>query len=150
MKKYIGKYRVVCEFDRATLEPIKDDLYIVCSKNGQIYRIDNNILAYYRPTRGNSEQFSAKLIDLGVKGINNCSSDGDMLIYFNEDSLDIIAKEVNASENGATIPPYSVKNLRKQQWFKNNKQLYIDKGLYKELSEEEKQVYRDRFNNRLS
>lgn len=150
MKKYIGKYRVVCEFDRATLEPIKDDLYIVCSKNGQIYRIDDDILAYYRPTRGNSEQFSTKLIDLGVKGVNNCSSDGDMLIYFNEDSLDIIAKEVNASENGATIPPYSVKNLRKQQWFKNNKQLYIDKGLYKELSEEEKQVYRDRFNNRLS
>ena len=31
MKKYVGRYRVVCEFDRATLSPIKEDLYIQCS-----------------------------------------------------------------------------------------------------------------------
>ena len=42
MKKYVGRYRVVCEFDRATLNPIKEDMYIQCSKSGQIYRIDND------------------------------------------------------------------------------------------------------------
>lgn len=52
MKKYIGRYRVVCEFDRATLNPIKGDMYIQCSKSGQIYRIDNDTLAYYKPARG--------------------------------------------------------------------------------------------------
>ena len=52
MKKYIGRYRVVCEFDRATLSPIKEDMYIQCSKSGQIYRIDNDTLAYYKPARG--------------------------------------------------------------------------------------------------
>lgn len=55
MLKYKGKYRVVCEFDQINLEPNKDDLYIVCSKDGQIYRVDKNRLAYYKPRRGNSE-----------------------------------------------------------------------------------------------
>ena len=40
MNKYIGKYRVCLEWDRNTLEPIKDDTYIQCSKDGQIYRVD--------------------------------------------------------------------------------------------------------------
>lgn len=148
MRKYIGKYRVVAEFCRNTLEPIKDDLYIQCVKEGQIYRIDNTYLAYYRPYRGNSEQLAKKLIDLGVKGVNNCSTDGDILIHFREESLDIVAKELGASTSGVDISPYSVKNLRKQDWFKKNKQMYIDKKLYREpreLSEEEKEIYRERF-----
>ena len=147
MLKFCGKYRVVAEFDKATLEPIKDDLYIQCVKEGQIYRVDNTYLAYYRPTRGNSEQLSKKLIDLGVKGISNRSTDGDILIHFKEESLDIVAKELGASTNGASINPTSVKNLRKQKWFRERKDEYIQKGLYKELSEEEKEVFRERFKN---
>lgn len=147
MKKYIGRYRVVAEFSRNTLEPIKDDLHIVCSRNGQIYRVDSNTLAYYRPSRGNAEQMCGKLIDMGASGIVNRSTDGDLEIYFDEDSFDLIAEYLGASTNGASINPTSVKNLRKLDWFKENKQMYIDKGLYKELSEEEKEVYRERFKN---
>ena len=147
MRKYIGIYRICCEFDQNTLEPIKEDTYIVCSKDGQIYRINNTYLAYYRPTRGNSEQLSKKLIDLGVKGVNNWSTDGDILIHFQEESLDIVAKELGASTNGASINPTSVKNLRKQKWFRERKNEYIKNGLYKELSEEEKEVFRERFKN---
>lgn len=147
MRKYIGEYRVVCEFSRNTLEPIKDDLHIVCSKNGQIYRVDSKTLAYYRPSRGNAEQLAKKLIDLDVKGIDNWSTDGDILIHFKEESLDIVAKELGASTSGTSINPTSVKNLRKQRWFRERKNEYIQKGLYKELSEEEKKVYRERFKN---
>jgi|GEM_PF-3594503 len=153
MNKYIGTYRISCEFDRANLEPIKEDTYIVCQKNGQIYRIDKNILAYYKPKRGNSEQFATKLFDIGVKSVNNCSSDGDVLIYFSEDSLDIVANEVGASTNGVDISPSSIRNLRKLDWFKDNIQYYIDKGYYKEkeeLTEEEKEVYRQRFANNMN
>lgn len=148
MREYIGKYRVVAEFDKTTLEPIKDDLYIQCVKEGQIYRVDNTYLAYYRPTKGNSEQLSKKLIDLGVEGIDNRSTDGDILIYFKESNLDIVTKELGASTNGVNINPTSIKNLRKQIWFKERKNEYIKKGLYvepRELSEEEKEVYRERF-----
>lgn len=150
MNKYIGKYRVSVEFDRNNLEPIKDDLHIVCQKNAQIYRIDNNILAFYKPKKGKSEQFANKLIELGVKSVNNCSSDGDVLIYFSEDSLDIVANEVGASTSGADINPSSKKNLRKLDWFKREKDKYIKLGYYKELSEEEKEVYRRRFANNMN
>ena len=153
MNKYIGKYRLSVEFDRRDLSPIKDDVHIVCRSNGQIYRIDNNLLAFYKSKRGNSEQFANKLIDLGVKSVNNCSSDGDMLIYFAEDSLEVVANEVGASTNGTDISPSSIRNLRKLDWFKRNIQYYIDKGYYKEkeeLTEEEKEVYRQRFTNNIN
>lgn len=153
MNKYIGTYRIACEFDRRDLSPLKSDTFIVCQKNSQIYRVSKNILAFYKPKRGNSEQFSNKLIDLGVKSVNNCSSDGDMLIYFSEDSLDIVVNEVGASTNGADISPSSIRNLRKLDWFKDNIQYYIDNGHYKEkeeLTEEEKEVYRQRFANNMN
>jgi hypothetical protein len=149
MKKYIGKFRVSTEFDRNNLEPL-DDLYIVCSGQGQIYRVSQDLLAYYKPKRGNSEQFSKKLIDLGVKSVSNRSSDGDVLIYFSEESLDIMANEVNASTTGADIKPSSKKNLKKLKWFQDNKQFYIDNGYFKVLSEEEKEVLRERFKNSMN
>lgn len=150
MLKYKGKWRISNEFDRRNLEPIKEDTYIVCQKNGQIYRVDENILAYYKPKRGNSEQFANKLINLGVVSASNHSSEGDILIYFNESSLDIVANEVGASTNGVDINPTSKKNLRKLKWFQENKEQYIKLGYYKELSEEEKEVYRQRFANNIN
>lgn len=154
MDKYRGKYRVVCEFDRNTLEPIKDDTYIQCSKNAQIYRVNNYTLAYYRPTRGNSNQFTDTLIDLGVKGCENRSSDGDILIYFKEEYLDIVTKKVGVIESGLNIPPSSVKNLRKLDWFKKNKDYYIKNGIYeessRELSDEELEILRERFKKNLN
>lgn len=149
MERYISRYRIYCEFDKRNLEPIKDDTYIVCSKEGQIYRINDETLAYYRPSRGNSEQFCKKLIDLGVKDVKNYSTDGDILIRFNEEDLDIVANEVGASTTGADIKPWSVKNLRKLKWFKDQKDKYIELGYYKELSEEEKEVLRERFNKNV-
>ena len=108
------------------------------------------MLAYYKPRRGNSEQFSKKLIELGVNKVRNLSTDGDVLIQFAEESLDIVAKEVGASTNGVDIKPWSIKNLRKQQWFKKDKQKYIDLGLYVEMSEEEKAILRERFNKNIN
>lgn len=148
MKKYIGRYRVVCEFDRNTLKPIKNDTYILCHKDGQIYRINDYLLAYYRPNKGKVQNFIDKLKNSGISFIENHSSDEDILIYFKEKEIDNLAKEVGAFTSGANILPTSILNLRKQKWFKNNMQEYIDKGLYKpkkELSEEEKIVFRERF-----
>jgi len=150
LEKYIGKYRVCCEWDRGTLEPIKDDLHIQCYKNGQIYRVDDSSLAYYRCTKGNSEQLSNKLTKLGVKGVRNFSTDGDILLHFKEESLDIVVNELGVVISGASISPYSIKNLRKLDWFKKNKQWYLDRGLYKELTEEEKETYRERFKEYVS
>lgn len=145
MKKYVGKYRVVCEFDRATLNPIKEDMYIQCSKSGQIYRINNDTLAYYKPARGQTSFLCNKLVELGVKDVKDMSTTSDILIAFNEDSIDIVANEFGANTTGANVVPTSIRNLRKLKWFKDNKDYYIKQGLYKEMTEEEKEKFRKRF-----
>lgn len=150
MLKYKGKYRLCCEFNRTNLEPIKEDIHIQCYKGGQIYRVYENKLAYYRSSRGNSETLAKNLIELGVNGVNNCSTDGDILIYFDEDSLEIVTEKVGVVTSGADISPWSLKNLRKMDWFKEKKDEYIKNGYYKELSEEEKEIYRQRFKNNIS
>ena len=149
MEKYIGTYRVCCEFDKATLEPIKDDNWIQCYKDGQIYRVNGDLLAYYRPTRGNSNQLCDDLVKLGLTYIENRSTDGDVLIYFKEKDLDVVTKKVGVITSGANIKPYSVKNLRKLKWFKDQKDKYIRLGYYRELSEEEKEVLRERFTKNI-
>ena len=146
MKKYVGRYRVVCEFDRATLNPIKGDMYIQCSKSGQIYRIDNDTLAYYKPSRGQTGFLCSKLVELGVKDVKDMSTTSDILIAFNEDSIDIVANEFGAITTGVNVSPSSIRNLRKLKWFKDNKDYYIKQGLYKEITEEEKEKFRKRFN----
>lgn len=150
MNCYLGKYRICCEWDRRNLEPIKDNTYIQCAKDGQVYRVSNDVLAYYKPRKGNSEQFCEKLRSLGVEGVINKSTDGDVLIYFSEESLEIMANEVGASTSGVDIKPWSVKNLRKLKWFKDKKDFYIENGYYKELTEEEKEVLRERFNKNIN
>lgn len=148
MQKYIGKYRTCCSWDRGTLEPIKHDLFIQCYREGQIYRINKNILAYYRPLRGYVNQMIEKLDGLGVRDITDYSTDGDTLIHFNEEDLELAMQVFEPVTSGANISPWSVKNLRKLKWFKDNIDFYKEKGLYKEaskeLTEEEKEVLRER------
>lgn len=150
MIRYLGKYRICCEWDRRNLEPIKEDTYIPCLKGGQIYRVNSEILAYYKAKRGNSKQFIKKLSGIGIKWTEDHSTDGDILIYFKENDLDLLAKEVGASQNGINIKPWSVKNLRKFKWFKDNKQYYIDNEYYSEMSEEDKEILRERFKNNIN
>ena len=142
-------YRVVCEFDRRNLEPLKDEVYIRCGKGGQIYRICEDTLAYYRPSKGNGTQICNRLVEIGVRGVENRSTDGDLLIYFYEEDIDVVAEKMGAVTSGASIKPFSIKNLRLLDWFKKDKQKYTDKGFYKELSEEEKEIYRERFKSNM-
>lgn len=150
MIEYKGKYRILCEWDRATLEPIKDDTYITCSRNGQIYRVNGEILAYYRPTRGLYKIIEEKLKEKGVDWLEDMCVGSEVLIYFKEYNLNIIADYFGAKTNGADISPWSVRNLRREFWFVKNKQEYIEKGLYSELSEEEREVLREKFKETIN
>ena len=57
---------------------------------------------------------------------------------------------MGASQNGVNIKPWSVKNLRKLKWFKDNKQYYIDNRYYSEMSEEDKEILRERLKNNIN
>lgn len=134
MRDYIGKYRVMCEFDWDTLKPIKDDLFIYCSKEGKIWRVNDTTLAYYRPNSsyGYACNLAKKFENNGITVIDNQASDSDILLYFNEADLDEVGKLVGIVTKGCNVPAHSIRNLRKMRWFKDRKEYYISKGLYKE------------------
>lgn len=147
MNMYVGKYRVVCEFCRATLKPCKEDNYIYCANKGQIYRFNDEVLVYYREGRNCSKVIINNIVAKGIKIISNDSTSDDVMFKFYEKDIDKIAKILEARTTGADINPASKRNLKLFKWFKDNKDSYIEKGIYikpKELSEEEREVLRNR------
>ena len=86
MVKYLRKYRICCEWDRRNLEPIKEDTYIPCLKGGQIYRVNNEVLAYYKAKRGNSKQLIKKLSDILILTKSQVENHQDILqqVQYNE------------------------------------------------------------------
>lgn len=148
MNRYIGKYRVVCEINQENLKPIKENTFIYCNGEGSIWRRNEDILVYTREKKGISSILIENLKQLGVDILSDESTKEDIQLVFNEKDLDAIAKYFKARESGVDINPWSRRNLNLFKWFKNNKQSYIDKGYYKvseELSDEEKEIFRQRF-----
>jgi hypothetical protein len=149
MNKYIGQWRIVCEFDQVNLKPNKESTYIYCNGEGSIWRRSNNVLVYTREKKGISNILIENLNKLGVEVIADESTREDIQLVFNEKDLDVVARYFKARESGVNINPWSRKNLNLFKWFKNNKQSYIDNGYYKiseELTDEEKEIFRQRFN----
>lgn len=144
MLKYRCKYRVVCEYDRRNLEPLKEDVYIYCSNGGQIYRIDENTLAYYRENGTTSKILFDKLDEAKVEYENR--TNGELLFYFAEKDIDKVALIISARTRGASYPPWSKRNLKLFKWFNDNEKKYIEEGYYKVLTDEEKEEYKKRFN----
>jgi hypothetical protein len=145
MEKYRGQYRVVCEFDRRNLEPIKEDNYIYCSNGGQIYRYNSNTLIYYRENGQVSKELLTKLDEAKVTYENKTVS--GIEIYFSENDLNKTVDIFKIRTSGASYNPSSVRNLKLFKWFTDNEQWYKDNGFIaekRELSDEEKQVLVER------
>lgn len=149
MKKYVGKYRVCCEWDMNKLVPLKESTYIYCSGEGQIYRVNDDTLGYLKPKRGVMKSYIDKFKDLEVEITHTFDSEGDICFWFNEKDLDKVSEYLGARKSGVNISPYSKRNLKLFKWYKENYKDYVKRGLVVELTEEEKQVYRDRFNKNI-
>ena len=121
MKNYVGTYRVVCEFNRKTLKPIKGDTYIYCAKGGQIYRYNSDTLVYYRQGKNQSNKIIQGLIDRGINIVKDCSTAYDIQFQFKEKDIGIIAKIFKARVTGKSIKPTSKRNLRLFNWYKKIK-----------------------------
>lgn len=145
MNKYRGKYRVVCEFDIETLEPIKESTYIFCANGGEIYRYSDTMLGYYR-NASLSNKLLEKLDNAKVNYINKAIGNGETTIYFNESDLDKVVDIFHIRTSGVNTAPYSNRNLHLFKWYKDNKEYYDSKGLPKkrEMSEEQKKALVER------
>lgn len=136
---------MVCEWNRDKLVPHKENTYIYCSGEAQIYRVNDNILGYLKPKRGVMKAYMDKLKELDVDIIKVFRSEGDICFWFKEKDLDKVAEYLGARTSGVNTPIHSKRNLRLFKWFKENEEYYKEKGLITELTEEEKQIYRERF-----
>lgn len=108
MKEYIGKYRVIAQFDLISGKPNKEDLSILCTGGGQIYAVGRSTMVYYNPTRRGS--LPVKLDKLGVEYEDWLTSETE--IRFSKKDLDLVAKVFGVMTKGAGIPPHSVRNRR--------------------------------------
>ena len=136
-KHYIGKYRVKAPYDESTLDFPRnenggidesfDDQYIPCKK-GEIRHTYKNvrgkdILVWYGygTTLGKNiyKEIKEKYPDIYLEVDEELDKNGvpdffgDCMIYFDAKDIEKIATIVHPSTYGASIRPYSIKNLPK-------------------------------------
>ena len=142
MLKYKNKYRVVCHFDVEDLTPIKEDIFIYCSGEGEIWRYSDTVLGYYKNSR-TSKVLLEKLDNAGVEYEWLSEGARETVIHFKEADLDKVVDIFHIRTSGTSISPFSTKNLKLFKWYTDNKEHYDELGLPKkregkELSEEDK------------
>lgn len=130
LEKYIGTYRVLAEYDKETLDfprledgkidPSFEDLYIPC-KRGVIKHtyIGDDVLALCFYDKAKTGHNVAKEInDKYKKKVEIVVEDfgDDCYIYFDAGDLKKIAAVVKPRTSGASIKPFSNKNLPKNDY----------------------------------
>lgn len=164
MQKYVGTYRVLAEYNRATndfprlddgtLDPSFDDLYIPCASKSRIYHIGGRMLEAYIPSIGRGHNIMKALYEEYVGSIDKCtdvivsSNDTDekteriqynyekmyqelissgllsdikenseeVIFKFPAVNIDKIATIMKARTSGASISPFSTRNLPKSDY----------------------------------
>ena len=126
-----GTYRLKAPIDLRTNEFPRDekgnyadnDIYIDCKGGNQIYHYGGKELVAYIPSIGRAKNIIKKLKEMGKKDIvlKILESDEEMLIHFHVKDIELMAKLCKARTSGASISPFSVKNLKKTDKPKLNK-----------------------------
>lgn len=146
IKQYKGKYRLKCHIDQSTNDFPRDssgsietnDVYIKCKYGCQIYHYGKDILVAYIPSIGRGHNI---LKSLGKElcnieyNIDYCDynylyrtlynqgtilyimeNDEEIEFRFRSGSIDIISKYLQPQTFGASIDPFSTKNLPKSNY----------------------------------
>lgn len=130
MKKYVGQYRVTCEFGWNTLKPTDDDPFIACREEGKIYRWGDDLLVFHvgklkkKPLFDALEREGVHLVGEPLRG------ELDTEFSFYERDLHKVAKIVGALTKGANTPPKSKRNLKLFGWYRSGdyKKYYTGAG----------------------
>lgn len=128
--KYVGKYRVLAEYDKATNDWVRDeygdiadsfeDCYInFADKSGRLenYYDDIFILNIWNIEKGRSIIENVKkdyhTRDLVKKGIVEkiLKTSGEILVYVKEDNLSDFLKYIKLETKGKSISPFDNRNL---------------------------------------
>lgn len=126
MMKYKGKYRLLSPIDQETNDfprtpngDVEEDLeiYITCQGGAKIYDYGKDgkymQLCAYIPSRTRGRNITKKLDNIGVKYSNYDETDEEVTFLFSSIEIDKVAELLKVKTSGASISPFSKRNLPK-------------------------------------
>lgn len=122
LKKYVGKYRVIAEIDQRTGDFCRDksgnycnnnDIYIKCFKGTRIWYIGNRVLQVYIPSIKRGNNILKKIDPKYVFDIEQ--TDEETLFKVKDKDIENIIEFLKPQTNGASISPFSTKNLKREK-----------------------------------
>lgn len=128
LMKFVGIYRVLPELDlethdiprnaNGTIDEDWDDIYIACYHGGKIsvYGHDTNgrvLLTAYIPSLKRGHLIIKALDEKRIEYNNYEETDEEILFRFKSKDIHVVAELMKAKTMGASISPFSVKNLPK-------------------------------------
>lgn len=144
LMKYKGRYRLLCELDQNTNDFPRDydgsiddtDVYISCQHGNKIFvygHIDNKrpvwLLAYV-PSLIRGHKIIKTLKEKDIEIIDIRENDEEVEFKFKATDIKIVAELMKARTSGASISPFSNKNLPRSEV-----EIPTDKiALYKEIT----------------
>ena len=135
--KFKGKYRILVEPNQATndwnrkldgtLEDI--DLYIACAAGTKIFYYGSSVLETYIPSKGRGRNIKKEIDKLDSNLIfDYIETDSEVLFKFKYSDSSKIIPLLKPRTSGASISPYSVKNLPKSSYIIPNEELVLYKN----------------------
>ena len=131
MHKYVGTYRVKAEIDQRTNDFCRNDkgelennqdIYIKCAKGTRIYHYGGSTLLAYIPSKGRGRNI---IKNETIKDLifNIEETDSEVLFKFKDKYMKEIASVLQPQISGASISPFSSKNLPKKKCVLTNAQI---------------------------
>lgn len=124
--KYKGVYRLKAPINQKTNQFLRDyngnfsenDVYIDCSKGVMVFHYGKNILEAYIPTIGRGRNMVKNIKEEYGEDIifNIIESDSEVTFRFKSDDMDKLEKYLKPKTSGASISPFSTKNLPKTDY----------------------------------
>lgn len=124
--KYKSKYRILPEIDQSTNDFIRDkdgsivdyDIYISCQHGSKIkfHGHDSSgriIFLAYIPSIGRGRNIKRAMDEKGIPYTNYLETDFEIEFNFKPKDIEEIAELMKAKTGGASISPFSTKNLPK-------------------------------------
>lgn len=140
LMRYKGKYRLLCELDQNTNDFVRNDMgniedidvYISCQYGNKIFNYGHGKLIAYVPSLIRGRNIVKTLKEKGVEYFDYLETDEEVEFKFKATDIEVIAGLMKAKTSGASISPFSSRNLPKTKV-----EIPTDKiTLYKEITKD--------------
>lgn len=125
---YKGQYRILCEYDNKTnqfprkLDGSYEDIdcYITCYNNIRIYSFGHSVLQAYIPSLQRGRNIIKTMKEKSKENLifDIEETDSEVLFKFNARHMNELEQYLRPKTNGASISPFSSKNLPKNKSYK--------------------------------